>query len=338
MDKSLGSVIGAFIGDSMGSFLEFKLNVTSEEVELALTMPGGGPFNLIPGQVTDDSELAIALARALIEDPFDRLDGEDDLEYELRIWEKRGDVGRYDNPTIAKHYIEWFNSKPFDRGSTIANALLNATTAEDCYKNAARSGRSESNGGLMRISPLAVYCSTVADDGLVELMVRSEQSMTHSNTTVQNAAIVYVLAIRSLIRDKSSEDAFEKVYRFKSIRDWIGMGNANLNDYIAAIDDRIPANEHIGHAKIAWSYAFYHLKRESSYIEAMRDVLSRGGDTDTNCAIVGGLIGASLGFKKLQEEIPKQIGIFMKCRPNRPYIPSEIIELVKRMRKNCNDE
>jgi hypothetical protein len=109
------------------------------------------------------------------------------------------------------------------------------------------------------------------------------------------------------------------------------MGNSNLHEYIAAIDDRIPANEHIGHAKIGWSYAFHHLKRGSSYIEAMRDVLTRGGDTDTNCAIVGGLVGASLGFEKLREEMPEQVKIFMECRPNRPYVPSEIIDLVKLM-------
>jgi hypothetical protein len=109
------------------------------------------------------------------------------------------------------------------------------------------------------------------------------------------------------------------------------MGNANLHDYIAAIDDRIPANERIGHAKIAWSYAFYHLKHKSSYLEAMRDVLSRGGDTDTNCAIVGGMVGAALGLEKLREEIPEQIDIFTKCRPNRPYVPSEIVDLVKKM-------
>jgi ADP-ribosylglycohydrolase len=295
LDKALGSVVGAFIGDSIGSYLEFKTHVTEEEVEHALTMPGGGPFDLIPGQVTDDSELALALARALA-------------------------TGEFDVDSIAEQYREWLHSGPFDRGYTIANALLGATNSKDCYKNAQRTIRSESNGGLMRITPLAVFCSLMTDDKLVEKIVKSEQSLTHSNKTVQDAAVAYVLAIKCLIRGGTHIDAFD-----------ITNENEDLQEYVAAIDDRVPGNERMGHAKIAWSYAFYHLKNKSSYLEAMKDVLLQAGDTDTNCAIVGGLVGAALGLEKLQEEIPEQIDIFMKCRPDRPYIPSDIIDLVKNM-------
>ena len=35
------------------------------------------------------------------------------------------------------------------------------------------------------------------------------------------------------------------------------------------------------------------------YIQIIRDIIRRAGDTDTNGAIVGGLIGAILGFRKL---------------------------------------
>jgi ADP-ribosylglycohydrolase len=296
MDRSLGCVIGAFIGDSIGSLLEFKLHTTPEEVEHALTMPGGGPFYLSRGQVTDDSELAIALARALA-------------------------VGKFDVDNIATQYIEWMHSGPFDRGLTISNALLDATSAEDCYKNARRNVYSESNGGLMRITPLAVFCSTITDDTLVKNIVKAEQSLTHSNTTVQDAAVAYVLAIGRLIRGSTAEDAIDVVNDIKSLREYIG-----------AIDDRVLGNKNIGHAKIAWSYAFYHLKHKSSYLEAMRDVLLQAGDTDTNCAIVGGLVGAALGFEKLQKEMPEQIDIFMRCRPNRPYVPSDIIDLIRKMK------
>ena len=47
---SLGSMLGAFIGDSIGSFVEFKRGVIPRnEVDLALTMPGGGPWKVAPG-------------------------------------------------------------------------------------------------------------------------------------------------------------------------------------------------------------------------------------------------------------------------------------------------
>lgn len=48
----------------------------------------------------------------------------------------------------------------------------------------------------------------------------------------------------------------------------------------------------ISYAKTAIVWACYYLKHQSSYEEALRDMLSRGGDTSMNAAIVGGLIGA----------------------------------------------
>jgi ADP-ribosylglycohydrolase len=45
--------------------------------------------------------------------------------------------------------------------------------------------------------------------------------------------------------------------------------------------------------KIAFVWAFYYLKNEIPYSEALKDILLQGGDTDTNAAIVGGLLGAA---------------------------------------------
>ena len=47
---SLGSILGAFIGDSIGSYVEFKTGmIDHDDVRLALTMPGGGTWSLAPG-------------------------------------------------------------------------------------------------------------------------------------------------------------------------------------------------------------------------------------------------------------------------------------------------
>jgi len=40
-------------------------------------------------------------------------------------------------------------------------------------------------------------------------------------------------------------------------------------------------------------WAFYYLKNNYAYTAAIEDILLRGGDTDTNAAIVGGLLGAA---------------------------------------------
>ena len=49
-DRSFGSILGAFIGDSLGSYLEFKLGIQKDEkVEEGMKMEGGGTWNLAPG-------------------------------------------------------------------------------------------------------------------------------------------------------------------------------------------------------------------------------------------------------------------------------------------------
>jgi ADP-ribosyl-[dinitrogen reductase] hydrolase len=53
-----------------------------------------------------------------------------------------------------------------------------------------------------------------------------------------------------------------------------------------------PSKGSIGRSIIAFTWAFYYLKNEFQYEVAIKDILLRGGDTDTNAAIVGGLLGA----------------------------------------------
>lgn len=60
-----GCVIGAFVGDAAGARLEFEENLTREDVTEALKFNGGGVFNVGPGQVTDDSELAMCLIHGI---------------------------------------------------------------------------------------------------------------------------------------------------------------------------------------------------------------------------------------------------------------------------------
>ena len=62
----------------------------------------------------------------------------------------------------------------------------------------------------------------------------------------------------------------------------------------------------MGWAKIAWTYGMNFLYKlatipdyELSYYYRIKDVISEGGDSDTNAAIVGGMIGAVVGFKGL---------------------------------------
>jgi ADP-ribosyl-[dinitrogen reductase] hydrolase len=67
VDRLMGCMFGAFIGDSLGSHCEFKSKEVAEKlVDKAMEMPGGGPFQLMAGQVTDDSEMAMHMLKGLL--------------------------------------------------------------------------------------------------------------------------------------------------------------------------------------------------------------------------------------------------------------------------------
>lgn len=71
-------------------------------------MPGGGPFDLKPGQVTDDSEMALHMLVGL-----NHYDSAMPLQGQLPIL----------LVAIAKQYIAWGRSNPFDMGFTCSAAI-----------------------------------------------------------------------------------------------------------------------------------------------------------------------------------------------------------------------
>ena len=83
-------MLGAFTGNSLGLYLEFERgNVEEEKARAAMEMPGGGPWGVQPGQVTDDSELAMCLMRGLL-----------------------AGQGKFDMFQVALYYGYWIKSEP----------------------------------------------------------------------------------------------------------------------------------------------------------------------------------------------------------------------------------
>ena len=160
-DRAQGVLYGQVIGDSLGSLVEF-----ASPDAIAADYPGGvreladgGPFRLSAGQPTDDSEMALALARTLVTHGFD-IDA------------------------IAAAYRRWAESHPFDIGNTCADALLRGVM----------NPQSQANGALMRISPVGVFCAH--DPDAARDYARQDARLTHVNEVCQdlNAAYAYAIA------------------------------------------------------------------------------------------------------------------------------------------------
>jgi len=87
-NRFLGCLLGLAVGDAVGTTVEFSKRGTFEPVT---GMNGGGPFNLQPGQWTDDTSMALCLAASLVE--TGGFDARDQMEHYWR-WLEQGYMSR----------------------------------------------------------------------------------------------------------------------------------------------------------------------------------------------------------------------------------------------------
>lgn len=283
---ALGSVLGAFIGDALGSFIEFESSISPGRLQATMLMSGGGPFSLGPGQVTDDSELAMCMLRGLL-----------------------AGQGKLNLDQVASYYGRWVATGPFDIGVTTRTALgplaAHPSSAETCIRAAiAGTGSSQSNGSLMRITPLGVWAHRLSPEKAA-IAAKLESSMTHSNETIQHAAACYTIAIGHLLRsfgDRQGAYDLAKTYATQS-------GNGDIRGWFRNIEEEPPmtGTPKMGWAKIGFTHAFRQLLSGQSYVDSISQTLALGGDTDTNAAIVGGLVGAAVGFEALPADYVQKV-------------------------------
>jgi ADP-ribosylglycohydrolase len=318
-DAALGCLLGACVGDAAGATLEFLGHTPAPaEVEWAMAIPGGGVWQVAPGQITDDGELALCLAGAL--------------------------AGRaaFDVEAVARAYDAWVRSGPFDIGNTTARALgapgRLRLAADESYA-AAMAGaaarhclESKANGSLMRIAPLGMWGHGCNEDELAD-HAAADARLSHPNSSCQAAAACYVLAVAGLLRHPGDRRrAFDRARRWAAahanaeVRGWLEEAGANL---------RAPYTPQDGFVRIAFTHAFRHLWLGTGYVEAIRETLAGGGDTDTNACIVGGLVGAACGARAIPDFMREPL---LSCDTTRGAHPRpaflstrQIPELVERL-------
>ncbi|MDB4934829.1 MAG: hypothetical protein JWP87_1801 [Labilithrix sp.] len=280
---ALGAVLGALVGDAAGAVLEFfGRTITAADVEHALAMPGGGTWGVAPGQITDDGELTMSLLNALAA-----------------------------REPAAAHYARWVASDPFDIGATTARSLgclrdpswsarAREAGIEVAMTEAARERcmPSKANGSLMRATPLGVWGARRGDGELIAA-AQADARLSHPNPACVDAATAYVLAIASLVRAPGNGKlAFDVAETWaqrdacEEVRGWVADARAGTI---------VPYTPQDGFVRIAFTHAFRHLQLGSGYVDALRETLAGGGDTDTNACIVGGLLGARWGAGAIPE-------------------------------------
>jgi ADP-ribosylglycohydrolase/fructose-1,6-bisphosphatase/inositol monophosphatase family enzyme len=314
LDRAVGCLLGQVIGDSLGSLVEFLTpsNIRRAYPDGVTDLRDGGTWNTFAGQPTDDSELALAMTRCVIA------------------------TGNYEQEQVAAAYARWFASHPFDAGMTTGQALAAAVAAPDGERaTAARqaaSQDSQSNGSLMRTSPIGILAASPDEAALLATL---DSQLTHPNPACTLACAATAAAIAAAIDGAMPEGMFEAAARVAGTR---ADGGAVLETLQRARDRTLPEDytRKMGWVLLALQNAFFHLLHTDSVEQALIQTVARGGDTDTNAAITGALMGAAYGRQAFPARWVMPV---LACRPLRElgavhprpmeYWPDDVPELAE---------
>ena len=135
LDRFRGCLLGLACGDAVGVSCEFMPRGSFEPLT---GMTGGGPFDLKPGEWTDDTSMALCLATSLVESKgFNALD---QMERYLD-W--------YENGTMSS------TGECFDIGNTTRDALMRFRQSGEPFSGST-DPYSAGNGSLMRLAPVVL--------------------------------------------------------------------------------------------------------------------------------------------------------------------------------------
>jgi ADP-ribosyl-[dinitrogen reductase] hydrolase len=271
LDRGVGCLLGLVVGDSLGSLVEFKTPhyIARQYPDGVRDLADGGTWNTIAGQPTDDGELALDLARTL--------------------------AGRqaWSSEAVAAAYGAWYASDPFDIGTTTRQAMSAAASAGADKAAAARSAAnrtSQSNGALMRCAPIGIWARD-ADEA--SAAARNDAALTHPHPICQAASAAFVAAIATAVaggdRDAmlAAADAAVTDSEVAALKNCLALASRGEgpSDFM----------HQQGWVLIAFQNAFRHLASGTPLEDALIETVGEGGDTDTNAAICGALLGAAQG-------------------------------------------
>jgi ADP-ribosyl-[dinitrogen reductase] hydrolase len=271
-DRALGAMLGLAVGDALGTTLEFSARDTAPRLT---DMIGGGPFNLEPGQWTDDTAMALALTDSLL---FDPLLNETQLMESFVLWHEKGQYS--------------CTGACFDIGNTVRSALARFKLTgypiagpEDPY--------SAGNGSLMRLAPVAIRHWRNREP-LFDVAIKQGRT-THGAREAIGACIVFAEMLADAIQGKPRATLMEGY-------------PCDFAPTIAKIMGGSWRGKHRGEIR-ASGYVVHSLKaalwcvgRTGTFRDAVLLAANLGEDADTTAAITGQLAGAIYGASAIPED------------------------------------
>ncbi len=278
-----GMFFGLAVGDALGATLEFKDRDTYDHIT---GMVGGGPFNLQPGEWTDDTSMALALAQTLIdhgEDGWDKLDKIELLKNFTR-WYKYGEFSHRDHC--------------FDIGNTTQQAIKTFIDSQGTDDDPASDDPFASgNGAIMRLAPVVVwaYAHPPLNHGIdpeprpdprgFSMVLAEQQSeTTHKSTECLRLARIMARNLSWFVDNPTQ--------KIKSIAHMSGLP-------VPASRDEVKSS---GYVRDTWQAAWWCALRTDNFRDALLLAVNLGDDADTVGAVTGQVAGAMYGYDAIPTE------------------------------------
>jgi len=272
-----GALLGLACGDALGRPVEFRSPEQIADQQGTLTdMVGRGTHGQPAGTVTDDTDLALCIARSLAKE------------------------GAFDGQDIAERFAEWYDNGPFDVGLMTADAISEYQSGTS-WRDAGREvwqrraeGSNAGNGSIMRCAPHAIAFAEEPDT--LERVSKQSSAITHYDQRCQYGCVLLNHTIAGYLNgsDEPLTNAIEHVE---------GEAPDELVETIRLVPDLVDESQlqNTGYVVHTLQTSLYDAQTADSAEEAIVNSVNRGGDTDTLGAVTGALAGARFGVDELPD-------------------------------------
>lgn len=174
--RALGAYLGLAVGDALGATVEFlTVGEIRQQYGQLRDIVGGGWLKLKAGQVTDDTQMSLALGNAIVQS------------------------AGWDLSTIADHWLAWLKSKPIDVGNTCRRGITRYQ--RDGSLSTPYADGDAGNGALMRNLPTVLFA--FRDPDLLERYAIEQAHLTHNHPFSDAATLCFARMLGELLRSGS---------------------------------------------------------------------------------------------------------------------------------------
>ncbi len=288
VDRKRGTLIGLAVGDALGAAVEFKSPGT---FKLVTEYRAGGPHRLGPGEWTDDTSMALALADSI------------------------GEVG-WDLDDQAQRYCDWWrdgkysvNGSCFDIGITVSSALSRFAKSGDARSSGDTAERSSGNGSIMRLAPVPIrYANLIRDDVYELARLAVESSLpTHASPQCLSACRYFSVVLAGLINGCEREEVLSPDWKPVVEVDVAEPFHPTIAEIVAGSyrERQPPQIQGSGYVVRSLEAALWAFNNAGDFEEAVLRAVNLGDDADTTGAVCGQLAGAYWGESQIPDPLRK---------------------------------